>query len=199
MRFRYITPVVLGFLVALACAGKNGSQVEGGAGSGNINTGTGGGINTGSGGGAATGNSANGSGTGDTFDPDAACATSAADGQPIPVDLYFMVDITGSMHCPVPDVAQCDVEPRMPFSMTTRWTVESAALKAFMDDKANAGLGVGISFFPTDNGICNAASYVRPAVEIAALPDASMNLDQVIGTQQPGGQTPTVPALDGAI
>ena len=89
MRFRYITPVVLGFLVALACAGKNGSQVGAGAGSGNINTGQGGGLNVGnpgSGGGAATGNSANGTGTGDTFDPDAACATSAADGQPIPVE-----------------------------------------------------------------------------------------------------------------
>jgi len=202
MRFRYITPVVLGFLVALACAGKNGSQVEAGAGSGNINTGQGGGLNTGnpgSGGGAATGNSANGTGTGDTFDPDAACATSAADGQPIPVDLYFMVDITGSMHCPVPDVADCEVEPPMPWSMTTRWTVESAALKAFMDDKANTGLSVGIRFFPTDNGICNASSYVKPAAEIAALPAAAMNLDQVIDMQQPGGQTPTVPALDGAI
>ncbi|HEY3667086.1 MAG TPA: vWA domain-containing protein [Polyangiaceae bacterium] len=199
MRVRYITPVVLGFFVALACAGKNGSTVEAGGGSGNINTGMGGGLVVGTGGGAATGNSANGTGMGDTFDPDAACATSAADGQPVPVDLYFMVDITGSMHCPVPDTAQCDVEPPMPWSMTTRWTVESAALKAFMDDKANSGISVGIRFFPTNNNICSAASYVRPAVEIAALPGAAMNLDQVIDMQMPGGQTPTVPALDGAI
>jgi hypothetical protein len=110
-----------------------------------------------------------------------------------------MVDITGSMHCPVPDVMQCDVEPPKPWSMTTRWTVESAALKAFMDDKANAGIGVGINFFPTNNGICNAASYVTPAVEIAALPGAAMNLDRVIDMQMPGGQTPTVASIDGAI
>ncbi len=201
MRFRYVTPVLLGFCSVLACGSKDESTVDAAAGSANIKTGNGGGqisgpsggLKTGSGGGAATG------GPGDTFDPDAACATSAADGQPEPVDLYFMVDITGSMHCPVPDVAQCDVEPKMPFSMTTRWTVESAALRAFMDDPANAGLGVGIRFFPSNNNVCSAASYVQPTQEIALLPDAARALDAAIAQQEPGGNTPTVPSLDGAI
>ncbi len=200
MHVRHTAMVVLGFFAVLACAGKNGSKVDGsGASGGSTSTGTGGGLVLSGGGSAASGNSANGTGNGGKLDSDAACAASKADGEPIPVDLYFMVDITGSMHCPVPDVAQCDVEPPMPYSMTTRWTVESAALTAFMDDSANAGIGVGIRFFPSDNNICNAASYVRPAVEISALPGAAMNLDRVIGMQQPGGQTPTVPALDGAI
>ncbi len=208
MRSRYVTPVLFGFWVALACSGKDESTVEAAAGTGNFNpstagsqnSGSTGSLNTGDGSGATTGHSGNGSsGSSDTFDPNAACATSAADGQPVPVDLYFMVDITGSMHCPVPDVAQCDVEPPKPFSMTTRWTVESAALKTFMDDPANAGLGVGIRFFPSRNNLCNAASYVQPTQEIAQLPGAAQALDAAIAQQEPGGQTPTVPALDGAI
>jgi hypothetical protein len=209
MRLRLIAPVLLGFGIAAACGGNNDtSKVSGGsAASGNgTSSGVGGnGLILGNGGSAANG-TGNGTGEGGdgTFDPDAACATSSADGEPIPVDLYFMVDITGSMDCPVPDVAgqaACEVQPKPPFSKTTRWTVESAALSAFVSDPTNAGLGMGINFCPStnQNTICNAATYVKPAAEIAALPGAAAALNMVIGAQTPGGNTPTEPSLNGAL
>ncbi len=213
MRASLVAPVFVGFFIAAACGGNNNtSQVDGGAasngtaasanGTGTGATGTGGnGLIIGSGGSSASGN---GTGTGGdgTFDPDAGCVGTKADGEPIPVDLFFMVDITGSMNCPVPDDTTkppCEVQPPGPFSDTTRWTVESAALKAFVADPANKGLGMGIRFFPSKNNICDAATYVKPTVEIGTLPGAAMALDTAIDAQTPAGQTPTEASLDGAL
>ena len=204
MRVTLIAPVVFGIFAATACSGSNNtSQVNGGgassaSGSGN---GTGGGFVLSSGGSSASGNGTSTStGGGDTFDPTSACATSSANGEPIPVDLYFMVDITGSMNCPVPEgQIPCEVDPGPPYSKTTRWTVESAALSAFVGDPMNKGLGMGIRFFPSDNNICSAATYVKPDVEIGVLPGSAMTLDAAIMAQTPGGKTPTVPSLDGAL
>jgi len=203
MRASLVAPVLVGLSVAAACSGSNTSQVDGSAGSAASanGTGTGGsGLILNSGGSSASGNGTGSSGSG-TFDPDAACATSSANGEPIPVDLYFMVDITGSMNCPVPDDPKtvCEVDPMPPYSATTRWTVESAALSAFVNDPQNKGLGMGINFFPSQKNLCAAASYVKPNVEIATLPGAATALDTAIMNQTPGGYTPTEPSLDGAL
>src|SRR3954471_5114024 len=97
MRLGLMVPILLSLGVTVACGGKQDeSKVEGNAASANNGSDGrgGGGLNFGTGGGANTGN---GDGSGDAVDPNSACATSAAEGKPIPVDLYFMVDITGSM------------------------------------------------------------------------------------------------------
>ncbi len=94
------------------------------------------------------------------------------------VDLYFMVDITLSMNCPVPDAGNCVGPNQAPATGDSRWTVVSAALKSFVADPANQTLGVGMRFFPVAGGgggpmgggnggaICNASSYATPNVEI---------------------------------
>jgi hypothetical protein len=46
---------------------------------------------------------------------------------------------------------------------------------------------------------CDATVYAAPAAEIATLPGAAANLSSVIGPKMPDGQTPTAPALQGAI
>ncbi|HTQ08085.1 MAG TPA: hypothetical protein VMI54_29730, partial [Polyangiaceae bacterium] len=46
---------------------------------------------------------------------------------------------------------------------------------------------------------CDPAAYAAPAAEIATLPGAAANLSSVIGPKTPDGQTPTAPALQGAI
>ncbi len=213
MRVKLVAPVLLGVFIAVACGGNNNtSQVSASAGSGNgtaasgNGTGNGGnsGLIVGSGGSSASGNGTGAGGDDTTFDPDAACATSSADGEPVPVDLLFMVDITGSMDCPVPDDTTkpaCEVKPSGKISATTRWTTESAALKKFIADPANAGLGMGIDFFPAGNNntICDAATYVKPAVEIGALPGAATALNSSIDMQSPDGQTPTEASLGGAL
>jgi hypothetical protein len=204
MRARLLSPVLLSFAVAAACGGNNEtSKVDGSAVSGN-GTGSGGSFALGTGAGSSNG-TGNGTGFGDAGDSsNNGCVGTKADGEPIPVDLFFMVDITGSMNCPVPDDTTkpaCEVDPGKPHAnATTRWTVESAALKAFVTDPANAGLGMGIRFFPSDDdNLCAAATYIKPAVEIGALPGAAMTLEASIGAQTPAGDTPTEPSLNGAL
>jgi hypothetical protein len=46
---------------------------------------------------------------------------------------------------------------------------------------------------------CRTASYAAPAAEIAVLPGAAAALGDVIGAKDPDGNTPTAPALEGAI
>jgi hypothetical protein len=207
MRLGLVTPVILSLFGALACGGKQEqSQVDGSGTAATGNNGLGGGFSIGNGSGAANGNSTGGGG--DAFDPTSACANSAADGQLTPVDLFFMVDITGSMDCVVPDAGACDTDPGPPVTGDSRWTLLSAALKTFVADPKNQGLGVGIRFFPVqqggggggrNNAVCTAASYLTPAVEIGQLPGNAALLTAAIDAQKPGGTTPTVPSLDAAI
>ena len=204
MRSSYVAPVFFGLFTVIACGGsEDQSQVAGSAATGNklnIDTGTSGSLNVGNGGsGNGNGNGNGVGGNGDVFDPNSACATRAADGEPIPVDLYFMVDITGSMNCPVPDKGPCDIDPGPPRSGDSRWTVVSAALKSFVADPKNAGLGVGIRFFPSRRNICDVATYARPTVEIGPLSTTGTMISDSISMQVPGGQTPTVPSLTAAI
>jgi len=209
MRFGQVAPIFFGTFVALACGGSaDESKVNGGsAANGNINTGATGNT-AGGGSGIDTGNgNNNGAGSG-SVDPNSACATSSADGEPTPVDLYFMVDITGSMNCPVPDGGvMCDMVNGPPASGDSRWTVVSAALKAFIADPANQTLGVGMRFFPVGGNAgpggggntCNAASYANPNVEIGPLSMTSAPLTTAINRQMPNGTTPTVPSLTAAL
>ena len=111
MRFGQVGLVSLGIFVALACGSTDDeSKVNGGgsAAQGNINTNN----NAGSGSfnpgtGSTTGNPGAGSGSTGTPGTGADCAGLSADGEPSPVDLFFMVDITLSMNCPVPDAGNC--------------------------------------------------------------------------------------------
>ncbi|MET0793063.1 MAG: vWA domain-containing protein [Polyangiaceae bacterium] len=211
MRLGFVAPAVLSLFVAVACAGKDdASQVQGGGTAANGNDGSAANGNNGIGGGglvigggtAASGNSTSTAGNGsDPVGPGSECATSAADGEPVPVDLYFMVDTTGSMNCPVPQQGECNGDPGPPKTGDSRWTVVSAALKTFVADPANQDLGVGINFFPSkdDKKICQANAYATPLVEIGPLSTTGPALTTNINMQSPGGQTPTVPSLQAAI
>jgi len=209
MRLGQVAPILFGTFIALACGSNvDESKVAGGTGAnGNINTnnnaGSGNGTSIDPGVGSSTGNPGGGAGS---VDPNTACTSTSADGQAVQVDLYFMVDITGSMNCPVPDNGvMCDMVNGPPASGDSRWTVVSAALKAFVADPANQTLGVGMRFFPIGgNGpgggnTCNAASYAMPNVEIGPLSMTSTPLTTAINMQMPGGTTPTVPSLTAAI
>jgi hypothetical protein len=211
MRLGQVAPVLFGTFIALACGSNvEDSKVGLGTGASGNNTSTGtagsgiGDINTGTG--NVTGVSSGGAGT---VDQNSACTQTSADGQPTQVDLYFMVDITGSMNCPVPDGGvMCDMVNGPPASGDSRWTVVSAALKSFISDPANQTLGVGLRFFPVGgNGggmqaggaVCNVSSYATPNVEIGPLSMTSGPLTTAINMQMPGGTTPTVPSLTAAI
>jgi len=200
MRFGQVAPVFFGIFVSLACGGNADESKVGGTGAtgnnGTGNNGTGNDLNTSNG--ATTGNP--GGGYGSVVDPTTACTSTSADCQAVQVDLYFMVDTTGSMNCPVPDNGvRCDMPDGPPATGESRWSVVSAALKVFVVDPKNKGLGVGLRFFPSRNNACDENSYARPNVEIGPLSMTSQPLTTAINMQTPDGSTPTVPSLNAAI
>ena len=66
---------------------------------------------------------------------DTACAVATQSAQKVPLDLYIMLDSSGSM---VGTVA----------GNQTKWDAVRSALTAFLADPKSAGLGVGIQYFP---------------------------------------------------
>ncbi|HMF43941.1 MAG TPA: hypothetical protein VKQ32_24880 [Polyangia bacterium] len=68
---------------------------------------------------------------------DAACATATQKAQQVPLDIYIMMDSSGSMD----DVIDTN-------STTTKWAAVRDAIIAFLRDSQSAGLGVGIQYFP---------------------------------------------------
>lgn len=152
-RFRVSRPL-LGALVSMcavgavaACSASSGdnSGVTGGTG-GSAASGGSGGANGGNGGTAATGNTSfggsgglldggNNGGSGG-FDPDAdTCAGEVTQGERKPLDMYIMMDLSGSM----------DVEAA---AGVTKWSAVRQAMSGFIQDSASEGIGVGIQYFP---------------------------------------------------
>jgi Mg-chelatase subunit ChlD len=116
-------------------------------------------------------------------DPKSACATSSAAGQGIPASLVFMFDRSGSM------------------KDDNKWVASTSAMKAFFADPATQGLSASLQFFPQWDGkdlACNESAYKTPAVAMRPLPDGAQ-FASVIDGEKADGDTPTLPALTGAI
>jgi hypothetical protein len=139
----------------------------------------------------------------------AVCKALVREGQRVPVDMYFLVDSSGSMAEPV--------------TGGTKWEVVSSALVGFLNDPRNTGTGVGIGYFPmvarkscmpgqagcfciplinicfsTEGGSCAASDYSTPSVPVALPPPFAAVIGD-IGGHDIGGGTPTRPALDGGL
>lgn len=78
-----------------------------------------------------------------------ACATQTTVGERTPLDMYFMIDISGSM--------QEEISPGL-----TRWDAVSQAIVAFFNDPQSAGISVGLQYFPLR----------KPGVPTGCLTDA---------------------------
>jgi hypothetical protein len=193
--------LALGLLPVVGCSGgdsESGGGVgdDGKGGKGNGGNGNGGfaGVippsgSSGAGGNTGTGGASNGGSGG-------ACIDDSLTGSKTTVALYFMVDTSGSMSCPVPE----EDPPCTGFSGTpgpvTRWTGASEAYKDFFSSPAADGLWAGIAYFSGDS--CNVGNY-GVDVEIGELPANAMDLSNSVDAQTPSGNTPTVPALTAAI
>ncbi|MDI1478017.1 vWA domain-containing protein [Polyangium sp. y55x31] len=96
---------------------------------------------------AGAGGSGNaGAGGGDS------CAATKNKAQQVPLDMYIMFDQSSSM------------------ADNSKWTSTKAALKAFVEQPAAAGIGVGIQYFPQSSGVvcplipfCNTDADCGPA------------------------------------
>jgi hypothetical protein len=123
---------------------------------------------------------------GDTPDgqtePDAACVVLPLEAAP--VDLFFMVDVSGSM-------------------TGTNITALQSGFADFANDPQSAGLGAAAQRFPIPKGIdpydatCDQNAYAEPAVPWGPLPNPS--LVSWVEALVAAGYTPTVPALTGAV
>lgn len=220
-----IAAYAITFGAVMAACGGGGSDGDGGDGfaaaggtSGGTNTGGGGNVLIGSGGSTSTGGATGtgggviglgGMGTGGGLNPDAACASSVFQGERVPLDMYIMMDKSGSM------------------GSQGFWDPVRTAITDFVNAPESAGIGVGIQFFPKDSGgpscspfppcappcvpfglicvpnvgggLCDPNDYLPPAVTIQPLPGAAPLIVNAMGMQMPGGGTPTVPAMQSAL
>ena len=135
-----------------------------------------------------TGSDANG-GSGGGGDA-ASCATATVSAQESPLDLYIMLDQSGSMNETVNGGG-------------TKWSAVTSALESFLTQPGLTGISVGLQYFGLDSAnhvpSCTASDYATAAVEIAALPGAASALTTSIGAHAPNSGTPTSAALQGAI
>jgi hypothetical protein len=115
-------------LVASACGSGTGSNVNGG-GTGKAGSSTGPNLGNLAGNGSSSGGSMSGLG-GD-------CAGDLIEAERIPLDMYVMLDVSGSM-----------TEATAGDNTITKWDAVSSALSDFVKDPASAGMGMGLQVFP---------------------------------------------------
>jgi Mg-chelatase subunit ChlD len=189
-----------------ASGGKGGKGGTGSGGSKSGNTGGSlavGGTSTGGSSGSisvggASGTSGSSSGGTQPLTDGSACAAVSRESNKTEVALLFMVDISGSMNCGVPEAdPPCTTDPSEEFD-NTRWTNMAPALKTFFSSPDSVGMWAGISFF-SRNDSCDADDYEEPDAEIALLPGSAAAINGAIDDQRPRGYTPTVPSLQGAL
>ena len=176
--------------------GTSGKAGKGGSGS--LITGGAAGAGGASVGGSAGTGAVSGAGS---VDPDAACSAVSRESSKAVVALYFMVDLSGSMKCEVPEADPndpCETDPGGNYAARNRWTDSRSALKSFFSSSSSQGMWAGIGFFPKNNS-CDAADYADPVSEIAELPGSAADINGAIDDQSPNGYTPTVPSLEGAL
>jgi hypothetical protein len=126
-----------------------------------------------------------------------ACASEALGAAAGSLDIFIMLDRSQSM------------SDKTANGMS-KWDVITQAIDDFVNDPKSAGIEAGLGFFGIGGGSgggsrgggnssCTAADYANPVVPIAALPPNANPIAGAIGMQSPGSNTPTEPALHGAI
>lgn len=150
----------------------------------------------------------------DDVDEGSACAAEKRKGELVPLDMYVMLDKSGSM------------------SDTSKWTSVTAAIRNFVDAPESAGIGIGLQYFPIspktpppancmtnadcqpywgdcipiaficeavlDGESCHPDDYAMPDVPMQLLPMAASKVKDSLAKNGPSGGTPTWPALAGA-
>jgi hypothetical protein len=127
-----------------------------------------------------------------------ACSVQRQESKPIPTDIFIMLDKSISMNCPATDVTCTQATAAAP---PTRWTAMTDGIKAFAQNTANTGVGIGISLFDysADAQMCDPQKYVDWATGIQLLPAGGTAVLNRIASTKLGGVTPIRWALQGAI
>jgi hypothetical protein len=120
-----------------------------------------------------------------------ACTGASQEVERIAVDLLFLMDRSVSMGERIP-------------SGQTRWEALRAAVEQLAQAPSAQNLQAGINFYSISGAAnntvdCNAASYATPAVAIGPLSSTGAPMVAAIASRAPGGLTPILPAMEGAI
>jgi hypothetical protein len=156
--------------------------------------------------------------------PDTGCTGDSQKAQPIPLDIFVMLDQSGSM----------DLDAG---NLLSRWDTVKQAISQFVKLPDSAGIGIGIQYFglpdPSPHGCitqtcgtdtdctggcttcmpqglcqapfnpdidsCEAIDYAWAEVPIQPLPGVGNFIVGSMSAHTPGTNTPTLPALEGAI
>ncbi len=120
---------------------------------------------------------------------DAACAVGGAKASLRRLNLVIIYDRSGSMG-----------DPAVGGDPATRWIPVGEGLKAFFTDPDSLGVNASLQYFPYKQNpleACNSSAYFFPDVPLTALPSTVFG-DNITMTI-PQGETPTYPAVQGAI
>ncbi len=194
-----------------AAAGSGGTTATGGtAGAAGSSGGGGGaagvGANGGTGGAAAGGTGGKDAGSVDAdFGYDApvhdvdlqdACVDETVSAEPVPLDIYFMLDRSGSMTQPFCDncsVGDCDVTWPNPPTIASRWCNAINAIAGYVQDPSAQGNRAALEYFYAS--ICS--GYDVPSVGLVDLVGGAGQLITSMNGQTPYDGTPTRAALEG--
>ena len=143
-----------------------------------------------------------GTNAGDDTDDDvnAACATSTAAAERLPLHMVVVLDKSGSM-CIVGD----NGSNRNCNNADSRWKQVTGALASFFGSADSAGITASLIAFPSNgsipanNAACSAASYQTPAEANVTLPDKQNQLANRMNGLTGEGGTPTRYAMEGAV
>lgn len=121
-----------------------------------------------------------------------ACVALSTEAEVTPVDLYIIMDRSVSMGYEAAGTG------------TTRWEAIRAAVEEFVSSSDAGSIGAGIGFFGLSGGSdddldCDASNYETPVVPIGPLSEVGEDIVAAIDDTVPGGLTPVLPALEGAI
>ncbi len=122
-----------------------------------------------------------GAGPGDSGPP-SSCGMTPQTAQRDPLCMVLMVDKSGSM-------------------AGAPWLNVSGAIQTFIADPGLDGMTAGLDFFPSPLDQCNAVQYsgANLSVPLGLLPGVAPAVISQIGAIVPGGSTPTLPAMNGAL
>jgi hypothetical protein len=123
---------------------------------------------------------------------DASCGGATENAAPVPLDIFIMLDRSGSMK----DATSTGA---------TKWDATKDAFKSFMSDPATVGIAVGLQYFghtglfSDGKSSCAVSDYATADVEIAPLPGVAAAINKSLALHIPNTDTPTGPALQGAL
>lgn len=121
--------------------------------------------------------------------PDAsACVGVEIEAEALPVDLFAVIDRSGSMD-------------DLTLSGVSKWAATKAAFRDFLGH-APAGMGFGLSLFPVpgdDFASCKTEHYRFASLPIADASRMTSGALSTLDAVKPQGQTPTAPALTAAL